>query len=147
MPLSQRIMDDLKAAMRDRDEVARDTLRMLRSELGRAELDKGAALDDAEALAVVARAVKTRREAIAQYREGGRDDLADTETREVAVLERYLPRSLDRDETRAAVEAAIAETGAEGKKDLGQVMKAVMAKHRGAVDGKLAKELAAELLG
>jgi len=144
--LSPRIMADIKQAMRDKDEVARDTLRLLKSDLGRAELDKGTPLDDADELAVVAKAVKTRRETIAQYEEGGRGDAADTERREIEILERYLPRTLSPDETRAAVQAAIDEVGASSNADLGKVMKEVMAKHRGQVDGKLAKDVAGELL-
>lgn len=147
MALETQVMEDLKRAMRDKDELARDTLRLLRSELGRAALDKGSPLDEAEAVAVVARQVKTRREAIAQYRDGGRDDLADTEEREIAVLERYLPKALGPDELREAVRAVIAKTGATTKSDLGKVMQAVMAEHRGRIDGKLAKQVAGELLG
>ncbi|HJK98380.1 MAG TPA: GatB/YqeY domain-containing protein [Polyangiaceae bacterium LLY-WYZ-14_1] len=145
--LGSRIMDDIKQAMRDKDELARDTLRLLKSELGKAELDKGKPLSDDDELAVVAKAVKTRRETIAQYEEGGRGDAAETERREIEVLERYLPQPLSDDEARAAVQEAIAATGASSKADMGKVIGAVMGQHRGRIDGKRAKELAAELLG
>ena len=145
--LETQIQDDMKSAMRAGETLRRDTLRMLIAALKNERIDKGADLDEDSVLAVVRRGVKSRKDSAEQYRDAGRDELADKEEAEIAVLEGYLPQMLDEAATIAAVEAAIAETGAYEKCDLGKVMKAVMAAHRGLVDGKLVNRLAGERLG
>ncbi len=139
MALLDTINVDLKKAMLAKDAITRDTLRMLKSEL--------LTLEDPDETLVLARGVKSRREAAASYREGGRDDLANKEEAEIAVIERYLPKQLNEAEARSAIEAIVAELGVSSKKDLGKVMQAVMAKHRGEIDGKLASSIAGQLLG
>jgi uncharacterized protein YqeY len=146
MELLERLQADVKAAMRARDDVARDALRMVVAAVKAREIDSDQALTDEDVLGVVRHAVKTRTESAEQFEAAGRAELAAKERREIEVLSRYLPRQLSEDETRALVEGAIAETGAASKRDLGKVMKAVMAGHRGEVDGKLVQRLAAELL-
>ena len=141
------IQDDMKSAMRAGETLRRDTLRMLIAALKNERIDKGADLDEDSVLAVVRRGVKSRKDSAQQYRDAGRDELAEQEEAEIAVLEGYLPQMLDEAATIAAVEAAIAETGASEKCDLGKVMKAVMAAHKGLVDGKLVNRLAGERLG
>ena len=145
--LETQIQDDMKSAMRAGETLRRDTLRMLIAALKNERIDKGADLDEESVLAVVRRGVKSRKDSAQQYRDAGRDELADKEEAEIAVLEGYLPQMLDEAATIAAVEAAIAETGASEKCDLGKVMKAVMAAHKGLVDGKLVNRLAGERLG
>ena len=145
--LETQIQDDMKSAMRAGETLRRDTLRMLIAALKNERIDKGADLDEHSVLAVVRRGVKSRKDSAQQYRDAGRDELAEQEEAEIAVLEGYLPQMLDEAATIAAVEAAIAETGASEKCDLGKVMKAVMAAHRGLVDGKLVNRLAGERLG
>ncbi|MEC8493612.1 MAG: GatB/YqeY domain-containing protein [Planctomycetota bacterium] len=145
--LETQIQEDMKSAMRAGETLRRDTLRMLIAALKNERIDKGADLDEDSVLAVVRRGVKSRKDSAQQYRDAGRDELADKEEAEIAVLEGYLPQMLDEAATIAAVEAAIAETGASEKCDLGKVMKAVMAAHRGLVDGKLVNRLAGERLG
>ena len=145
--LETQIQDDMKSAMRAGETLRRDTLRMLIAALKNERIDKGADLDEESVLAVVRRGVKSRKDSAQQYRDAGRDELAEKEEAEIAVLEGYLPQMLDEAATIAAVEAAIAETGASEKCDLGKVMKAVMAAHRGLVDGKLVNRLAGERLG
>jgi uncharacterized protein YqeY len=146
MELLERLQADVKEAMRARDDVARDALRMVVAAVKAREIDSDQALTDEDVLGVVRHAVKTRTESAEQFEAAGRAELAAKERREIEVLSRYLPRQLSEDETRALVEGAIAETGAASKRDLGKVMKAVMAGHRGEVDGKLVQRLAAELL-
>jgi uncharacterized protein YqeY len=146
MELLERLQADVKEAMRARDDVARDALRMVVAAVKAREIDSDQALTDEDVLGVVRHAVKTRTESAEQFEAAGRAELAAKERREIEVLSRYLPRQLSEDETRARVEGAIAETGAASKRDLGKVMKAVMAGHRGEVDGKLVQRLAAELL-
>ena len=145
--LEIQIQDDMKSAMRAGETLRRDTLRMLIAALKNERIDKGADLDEDSVLAVVRRGVKLRKDSAQQYRDAGRDELADKGEAEIAVLEGYLPQMLDEAATIAAVEAAIAETGASEKCDLGKVMKAVMAAHKGLVDGKLVNRLAGERLG
>ena len=139
MALLEQINADLKKAMLARDDVTRDTLRMLKSEL--------LTLDDPDELAVLTRAVKSRKDSIASYVEGGRQDLADKEQAEIDVIQRYLPKALTEDEAREAIAAIVAEVGASTKKDLGKVMKEVRARYPGQLDGKLASTIAGELLG
>jgi hypothetical protein len=139
MALLEQINADLKKAMLERDEVTRDTLRMVKCEL--------LALDDPDELVVLSRAVKTRRDSIKSYVEGGRQDLADKEQAEIEVIERYLPKQLSEDETREAIAGIIEELGLSSKKDLGKVMKEVKVRYPGQVDGRLASSLAGQLLG
>ena len=127
--------------MKSRDQDVLGTLRMLKSALTNKEIEKGRALDDAEALQVVSMLVKQRRDSIEQFTKGGRTELADKEAREIAVLERFLPPAATPEAIAEAVTAAIAETGATSAKDFGKVMKAAMARLAGAsVDGKLVSE-------
>ena len=146
MSMIDRINDDLKAAMKSGETLKRDTLRMLTAALKNAKIEKMGALDDAECLAVVRSGVKSRKDSAEQYRAAKRPDLAEKEEAEIAVLEGYLPKQLDEAGTRTLLEAVIAETGATGKAQLGVVMKAVMAKHRDVIDGKLVQRLLGELL-
>lgn len=139
MSLREQIDADLKKAMLARDEVTRDTLRMIKSEL--------VTRDEEDALAVLMRAVKSRRDSIQSYLEGGRQDLADNEQAEIDVIQRYLPKPLSEEEAREAVSGIIEEVGATSKKDLGKVMKEVRARFPGQIDGKLASKIAGELLG
>jgi hypothetical protein len=104
-------------------------------------------LENPDGLAVLSRAVKSRRDSIKSYVEGGRQDLADKEQAEIEVIERYLPKQLGEDETREAIAGIIEELGLSSKKDLGQVMKAVKARYPGQVDGRLASSIAGQLLG
>lgn len=145
--LNERIMNDLKQAMREEDTLARDALRMLRSDLGRREGEVGRELEEGEALEVVQKAVKGREESAQQYDEGGRQDLADKERREIEVIRRYLPEPMGEEEAREAIRAVAEELGATSKKDMGRVMKAVMERHRGRIDGKLASRLTGAILG
>src|SRR5689334_19447355 len=128
--------------MRRHDAVRLSTLRMLKAALMNREVERGRALDDAESLQVVSTLVKQRRDSIEQFTSGGRKDLADKEAAEIAVLEGYLPAAVSAADLERAVDAAIASTGATSPKDMGRVMKAVMADLAGkTVDGKAVNEL------
>jgi uncharacterized protein YqeY len=139
MALLEQINADLKKAMLERDEVTRDTLRMVKSEL--------LMLDNPDELVVLSRAVKTRRDSIKSYVEGGRQDLADKEQAEIEVIERYLPKQLSEGETRDAIAGIIEELGLSSKKDLGKVMKEIKVRYPGQVDGRQASSIAGQLLG
>ncbi len=138
MSLLEQINADLKKAMLERDVVTRDTLRMVKSEL--------LTLDKPDELAVLSRAVKSRRDSIKSYVEGGRQDLADKEQAEIEVIERYLPKQLSEDEAREAIAAIVEELGVSSKKELGRVMKEIKARFPGKIDGKRASSIAGELL-
>lgn len=146
MALSDRLLDELKVALRAKDEVAKQTLRMLKSDLGKKELDLGRALTEEDELGVVASAVKSRRDSIAAYEDAGRQDLADAERAEIVILERFLPAQLDEAAAREAIAALVAELGLREKKQMGQLMKAVMERYRGQIDGKMANRIAGSLL-
>jgi uncharacterized protein len=146
MSLGDRIEEELKTAMRAKDVVARETLRMVIAGFKNRRIELGADLTDEERLAVLVKAVKSRHESASEYAKAGRPELAEKELAEVAVLEGYLPRQLGEAELRADLQAMIAELGLTSPKEMGQLMKAVKAKHGAAVDGKLASRLAGELL-
>jgi uncharacterized protein YqeY len=142
MAFIDRISGDLTAAMRAKDQRRLETLRMAKAALMNREVEKKRALDDPESQQVIAGMIKQRRDSIEQFRAGGRDDLADKEAQEIAILETYLPPPMDTAELEAFVADAVAETGAASAKDMGRVMKAVMAKLAGrAVDGQIVSEL------
>lgn len=138
MALLEQIDADLKKAMLARDTVTRDTLRMIKTEL--------LSLEDPDELAVLTRAVKSRRDSIQSYLEGGRQDLADKEQAEIDVIQRYLPKPLTEEEARAAIATIVSDLGASTKRDLGKVMQAVRARYPGQIDGKVASQIAGALL-
>jgi hypothetical protein len=141
MSLLETVNAAMIAAMKARDGVTLGTLRMLKTALTMKGVEKGRDLDDAESLQVVASLVKQRRESIDQFQKGGRQDLVDKETAEIAILEKYQPAAADAAEIAAAVEQAVTDTGASSAKDMGKVMKAAMARLAGkTVDGKTVNE-------
>jgi hypothetical protein len=148
MGLPQDVNAAITAAMKARDQARLDPLRMLKAALTNKQIEKGRELDDAEALQVVTSLVKQRRESIEQFRKGGRSDLVEKETREIQILEAYLPPAMDRQELDTLVQTAITETGATSPKDVGRVMKALMPRLAGrGVDGKAVNELVRRKLG
>jgi uncharacterized protein YqeY len=148
MPFVDDVSAAIADAMRKRDTARLSALRMLKAALMNREVEKGRALDDAESRQVVASLVKQRKDSIEQFRNGGRQDLVDKETGELAILESYLPPEVDPAVVERAVADAIAETGASSPKDLGRVMKAAMARLAGQnVDGKSVNELVRKRLG
>ena len=148
MALVEDVSRAITDAMKAKDAARLVALRMLKAALMNREVERGRALDEGEARQVVSALVKQRRDSIEQFTKGGRKDLADKETAEIAVLEGYLPPAVDADELEKAVDAAIASTGAASAKDMGRVMKAVMADLAGkTVDGKAVNELVRRKLG
>jgi uncharacterized protein YqeY len=138
----------IAAAMKTRDRVTLDALRMLKTALTMKAIEKGRDLDERESQQVVSTLVKQRRDSIEQFTKGSRQDLADKEAAEIAVLERYLPAAASAEDIARAVDAAAAEVGAAGPKDFGKVMKAAMARLSGAtVDGKVVSDAVRARLG
>jgi hypothetical protein len=142
VPLVDEVSAAIADAMRKQERLRLSALRMLKAAFVNREIERGHALDDAEARQVVTSLVKQRRDSIEQFTKGGRPDLADKETAEVAILEAYLPPAADPAAIERAVSDAIAETGATSAKDMGRVMKAAMGRLAGQnVDGKVVNEL------
>jgi len=138
--------EDLKAALKAGDKTKVATLRLLIAGLKNERIEKGRDLTQDEIEAVLRRAVKQRKDSIEQYGRGGRQDLVDSETAELKILESYLPKGLTEQEIEASIRAIVAEKGLTSGKDVGLVMKELMARHRGKVDGKRAQELARQIL-
>ena len=141
MSLTDQLQADMKTAMRDGDTQRRDTLRMVIAAAQNAAKEKRQPLSDDEALDVIGREVKKRRESIAAFRAAGRDDLADKEQAEIDVLDPYLPAQLGEDEVRALVVEAIAATAASSPRDIGRVMSQLMPTVKGRADGRLVSSL------
>jgi uncharacterized protein YqeY len=148
MSLREQINDDLKAAMRGGEVARRDTIRLLLSALKQREVDERKVLTDADVLGIIEKMLKQRRDSISQFEQGGRQDLADKEKQELALLQAYMPQALSDAEIAAAVVAAVAETGAAAPSDMGKVMavlkpklagRADMTKVSAAVKGQLTK--------
>jgi uncharacterized protein len=148
MGLVQQISDDITAAMRNKDQGRLMPLRMAKAALVNREVEKGRALDEAEAQQVLVQLIKQRRDSAEQFTAGGREELAAKERAEIGVLEAYLPPPADPADIERAIDEAIAETGAASARDVGKVMKAVMPKLAGRpADGKAVNELVRKKLG
>jgi len=150
MTLTEQIQKDITGAMRARDELRLSTLRMVKSALKNREIDKMAPLDDKESLQVLSTLIKQRRESVEQFTKGGRQELADKETAEIAIIEAYMPKAAGEEQIVAGVKAVIAEMGSPTIKEMGAVMKNVMARFSGAgirVDGKQVSEAVKKELG
>lgn len=146
MTLRERLRDDTTAAMRSREALRLDVLRMVNNAIYNVEKAKRITLSEDDILGVVSREVKTRRESIEAFRKGGREDLASKEEAEIAILAEYLPQALTEDELRALVDEAVAATGATSARDLGKVMGWLSPRTRGRADGKVASGLVAQAL-
>lgn len=131
MTLKDRITDDMKTAMRAKETERLSTIRMLLAAIKQKEVDERITVDDAQAVALVDKLIKQRKDSVAAYQQAGRADLADKETAEIAVLQAYLPARLSADEVAAEVRAIVAELGASGPGDMGKVMGAAKAKLAG----------------
>jgi uncharacterized protein YqeY len=149
MTLVERIQKDLVDAMRAKDELRLSVLRMVKSAMKHKEIEKIRPLEEAESLQILQTLVKQRRESVEMFTKGGRNDLAEKETREIAIIETYLPAAAGAEDMDRAIAAAIAETGASSAKQMGAVVKAARAKLEGkTVDGKaLSDRIRAKLGG
>ena len=149
MTISERITQDITAAMKARDEHRLTTLRMVKSALKNKEIDKRAPLDDQEAMAVLNTLIKQRKDSIEQFTKGGRKELADKEAAEIVMIEGYMPKAAGEEEVAAIVRTTISEMGAPTMKDMGAVMKNAMAKFAAnstRVDGKVVSDTVKRLL-
>ena len=146
MPLVDEIQKDMYKAMKEKEKERINALRNIIGKLKYRYIDKGDKLTEQEEIKVIQSLAKQRRESIEMYKQGGRNDLVETETKELSIIEEYLPQAMSEEEVRRLVRETVKETGAESMSDLGKVMPLVMKKGAGKVDGKIAQNILRELL-
>ena len=146
MPLVDKIQKDMYKAMKEKEKEQINALRNIIGKLKYKYIDKGDKLTEQEEIKVIQSQAKQRRESIELYKQGGRNDLVETETKELSIIEEYLPQAMSEEEVRRLVRKTVKETGAESMSDLGKVMPLVMKKGAGKIDGKIAQEILRELL-
>jgi len=144
--LKQKLMDDLKQAMRGGDEVRRSVIRLVMAAIKNAEIARHGAVDDGDILGIIAKEARQRHESIEAFRQGNRHDLVAREEAELAVLQQYLPQQMTRDEVMEAARRVIDEIGASGLSDKGKVMPKLIAQLKGKADGREINTVVSELL-
>lgn len=151
MSLKDQITADIKTAMKNKDKVRLETVRSIKKVLLEKEVSVRPSgqdeLTETQELEVLSQLAKQRRDSIAQYQQAGRDDLADAEAQELAIIEEYLPKQLSEEEIGAVIDEIVAETGAQSPKDMGKVMGPAMQKLKGRADGKVVQEMVKQKLG
>ena len=148
MSLKQRLTDDMKAAMKGGDKASLGVIRLVQAAIKQREVDERVELDDAQVLAVMEKMVKQRKDSVSQFEAAAREDLAAIERAEIVVIERYLPEKMGEAEVQAAIDAAIAETGAAGPADMGKVMGVLKPRLAGQADmGQVSALLKTSLAG
>ncbi|WP_457598239.1 GatB/YqeY domain-containing protein [Hydrogenimonas sp.] len=145
--LKERLQSDLKTAMKEKDTFKRDVIRFVMSAIKQIEVDERKELTDADIEAILVKQIKQRNDAIAQFKEGGREDLVEKNEKELEILRSYLPEPMSEEDVRKIVKEIIEQTGAEGMKDMGRVMGAAKAKIGSRAEGKVINAMAKELLG
>ena len=146
MALISDIKQDLRQAMLDKDDLVKDTIRMFLSEVQRFEIDNKEDVDDVKALQIINKMIKQRNDSISQFRDGGREDLADKEEQEVQILSKYKPQQLSEEEVTIKVQEAIEETGASSMQDIGKVMGSLKSSLAGAADMGMVSRVVKEKL-
>ena len=146
MSLQQRLDDDLKAGMKSSDSLKTSVLRMVKAAIKNKQVEKRKELSDEEIISVISTLTKQRRESIDLFSKGGREDLAEKERQEIAILQLYLPGQLSPEDLDRIIMEAISESSAEGVKDIGKIMRLIMPRVQGAADGKVVNQRVRELL-
>ncbi len=146
MDLKARFEADMKSAMKAKEKERLSVLRMILSDIKNQEIKEQKSLEEKTVLSLLSKAAKMRRESIAQFREGGREDLVEKETRELEFILEYLPAQLSAEELRGIIQKAITETGAASVKEMGAIMKKVMPEVAGRADGKEIQQMVREIL-
>jgi uncharacterized protein YqeY len=147
MTLEEKLLDDFKVAMKNKESAKVSTLSFLRAQISYAALEKKKkGLDDSECLAVIKKLIKQHQDSIEQFKVGNRPDLVNKETKELEILKTYLPQELSGEEVKKIIEEVVQNSGASGIKDMGRVMKEVLARAAGSADNKIVSELVKERL-
>ena len=144
--LKEKLMEDLKVSMREKNNLRKNTIQMVRAAILQIEKDKGIEVDDNKILEIIAKEVKTKKDALSDFEKAGREDLINQTNAEIAVLQEYLPKQLTHDELKEKISAVIAKVGATSIKDMGIVMREAKAEIGTAADGKSINEVVKELL-
>ena len=144
--LKEKLLEDLKVSMREKNEVRKNVVQMVRAAVLQVEKDKQIELGDEQIVDIMAKEAKKRRDSIADYEKGGREDLVSKIKEEISIIEEYLPKQLSKEEVAEIVKAVIAEVGAASMKDMGMVMKSAKERIGAASDGKTINEVVKELL-
>jgi uncharacterized protein len=147
MSLQEKLKADMKQAMIDKNNIARDTIRFLNAAIKQVEVDERRALDDADVMKLIQKAIKQRNESISQFQAASRDDLVENETAQLKVLEAYLPKQLSDEELESKLQEIIQKTGASSIKDMGKIMGVASQELSGTADGKRINEAVKKLLG
>lgn len=147
MSLKERLLEDMKNAMKQKDAICKNAIQMARAAVLQVEKDNQITLDDDGIIEVIAKEVKKRRDVLPDYERSGRQDLVDELKTEIAVLMKYLPQQLSEEELEAIARQVVEETGASSPKDMGRVMQAVMPKVKGRADGKIVNAIVKKILG
>lgn len=146
MILLETINLDFKNAYKEKDEITLGTLRMLKSAIHNTEIAEGKELNENEIFQIINKEIKQRKEAQSQYQQGGRTELAEKEAKEAAILSKYLPKQIGKDEITNIIKKVISETGASGQQDMGKVMSKVMPEIKGKADGSTVSQIVKDLL-
>ncbi|MFZ5965573.1 MAG: GatB/YqeY domain-containing protein [Bacillota bacterium] len=146
MSLKERLMDDLKQAMKEKNQLRKSTITMVRASIKQYEVDNRIELDDEDILDIIAKQVKQKRDSIEEFTKGGREDLVEQANAEIDILMDYLPQQLSEDEITEIVNQVVVEVGANSPKDMGKVMAALMPKVKGRADGKIVNKIVKQLL-
>lgn len=147
MSLKERLLEDMKTAMKDKDAIRKNTIQMARSAVLQIEKDTKTTLDDDGVIEIIAKEMKKRRDSLPEFEKSGRQDLIDNLKAEIEILLQYLPEQLTEPELEAIVKQAIQETGAVSAREMGKVMQAVMPKVKGKADGRIVNQVVKKLLG
>ena len=145
--LKEKLMEDLKEAMRSKNEIKKNTVQMVRAAILQIEKDKGIQVEDNQILEIIAKEVKSKRDALKDFEKAERQDLIDQTNKEIEVLQQYLPKQLSREEIKVELEKIITEIGATTMKDMGAIMKEAKVKMGASADGKTINEVAKEIMG
>ncbi len=144
--LKEQLLNDMKSAMRDKDEIKKNTVQMVRAAILQVEKDKGIELDDVQIIDIIAKESKKRKDAAADFEKSGREDLIEKNQKELEILATYLPKQLSKDEIAEVVKGVISKVGATSIKEMGAVMKAAKEEMGASADGKTINEVVKSLL-
>ncbi len=145
--LKEKLLEDLKSAMKEKDEIKKNTVQMVRAAILQVEKDKGITLEDNQVLDIIAKESKKRKDSLADFEKSGREDLISGVKKEIEILAEYLPKQLSKEEITTIVKQIIEQTGATTMKEMGIIMKEAKAKMGASADGKTINEVVKELLG
>jgi uncharacterized protein len=146
MSLKERLLEDMKVAMRDKDTIKKNAIQLTRSAVLQVEKDNRVTLDDDGIIEIIAKEVKKRRDSVPEFEKAARQDLVDDLNKEIEVLLQYLPQQLTEEELEVIVKQAIQDTGASSARDLGKIMQAVLPQVKGRADGKVINQIAKKYL-